>query len=120
MDFDIYLRFAAALAFVLALIGAVGWVARRTGMGGRLPRSTGRHRRIGIVEILPLDAKRRLVLVRRDGVEHLLLVGPGSDIVVERAIATDTSDATGTAAAEPAFEEVLAQSEPQKAPESVT
>lgn len=110
MSLDLYLRFAAALVFVLALIGFIGWIARRTGLGGRLPRAGGRQRRIGIVEVLPVDAKRRLVLVRRDGAEHLLLVGPAGDLVVERAIAAagEGGAAGGADAAAPSFSRVLA------------
>lgn len=79
------LRFAAALVFVLALIGVLAWIARRLGpgAGGR----GGRRRRLAVVEALPLDPKRRLVLVRRDQTEHLILLSPGGDRVVERAIA---------------------------------
>ncbi|MBX6323286.1 MAG: flagellar biosynthetic protein FliO [Rhodospirillaceae bacterium] len=102
MTFDLYLRFAAALAFVLALIAVVGWIARRAGLGARLPRGGGRQRRMGLVEVLPLDAKRRLVLVRRDGVEHLLLVGPAGDLVVEHGIMPAGGDGDSDAGREPA------------------
>ena len=40
-----------------------------------------------------VDAKRRLVLVRRDDVEHLILLGPASDLVVERGIAMPAEEA---------------------------
>lgn len=81
---DIYYRFVFALALVVGLIVVVAFVARRLGLGGRLAATGGRKRRLAIVEVLPLDAKRRLVLVRRDAVEHLVLIGPESDVVVER------------------------------------
>lgn len=85
MDFDAYLRFALALALVLALIGAAAYLARRFGLGGRVgPSGPKRGRRLAIVEVLPVDAKRRLVLIRRDEAEHLLLLGPSQDLVVER------------------------------------
>lgn len=88
MDLDVYLRFGLALAFVVGLIAFIGWLARRYGVGGgRISTKGGRQRRIGVVEVQPLDAKRRLVLIRRDGVEHLLLIGPGRDLVVESGIA---------------------------------
>ncbi len=82
-----YLRFAAALVFVLALIGASGWLLRRLhshGLAGRAGRGV---RRLAVVEGLVLDARRRLVLVRRDRVEHLLLLGPDRDLVIETRIA---------------------------------
>ena len=34
----------------------------------------------------PLDARRRLILIRRDDVEHLLVVSPTSETVIERGI----------------------------------
>ena len=83
MDWDIYLRSALALLVVLALITGVAWMARRFGLGGAAV-GLRRRRRLSVVEMLPLDNRRRLVLVRRDRVEHLLLIGGGSDIIVER------------------------------------
>jgi len=83
MDASDYLRFAAALVAVLALIALCGVVARRWG-GSALPAA--RNRRLRIVEVVPVDARRRLLLVRRDGVEHLLLLGPTQDLLVESAI----------------------------------
>jgi flagellar protein FliO/FliZ len=74
-----------ALLIVLALIFGVAWVARKFGVGGRLAARGGK-RRLSIVEVLPLDGKRRLVLLRRDDVEHLVLIGTHDDVVVETAI----------------------------------
>ena len=86
MDFESYIRFALALTFVLALIGVLTAVARRFGFGYRsAPRKTT-DRRLSIVEVMPLDAKRKLVLVRRDSTDHLVLLGSGSELLVERGI----------------------------------
>jgi flagellar protein FliO/FliZ len=82
---DMYWRLVGALALVLALIFAVAWVAKRLGLGGRLAIARGK-RRLAIQEVLPLDGKRRLVLLKRDGVEHLLLLGVNDDLVVETGI----------------------------------
>jgi flagellar protein FliO/FliZ len=82
MGLGTYFQFVLALAFVLALIVALAYVVRRLGLGGRFV-VTGDKRRLAIVEVLPLDAKRRLVLLRRDGVEHLVLLGAASDLVIE-------------------------------------
>ncbi len=50
-------------------------------------RTRGRRgQRLGISEYHELDATRRLVLVRRDNVEHLILMGGPSDVVVESSI----------------------------------
>lgn len=84
MDLAILLRFALALVAVLLLIVALGWVLRRYGPGGVGPRGGGR--RIGVLESASVDAKRRLVLIRRDGVEHLLLLSPSRETVIETGI----------------------------------
>lgn len=90
MGFDTYWRFVLALAFVVLLIVACAWIARRLGLGGRLV-ATGGRRRLGILEVLPLDGKRRLVLLKRDGVEHLILLGHQTDLLIERGSAGDFS-----------------------------
>lgn len=86
MDFAAYLNALFALVAVLALIGVLAWAARRYGLAGAVPTRGRARRRLGIVEVLPVDARRRLVLVRRDGVEHLILTGATQDVVVERGI----------------------------------
>jgi flagellar protein FliO/FliZ len=91
MDWDTYLRSTLALVAVLALIAGTAWLAKRFGLSGtRLgPR---RKRRVSIAEILPLDGRRRLVLIQRDGIQHLLLIGGGSDIVIEKGIEEEGSE----------------------------
>ena len=106
MSWSTYAQFGFALVFVLSLIGGVTVIARRLGYGhaARGPRS----RRLALVEVLPLDARRRLVLVRRDHVEHLLMIGPASEHVVESAIGAAPS---GQRAAGPSFAAHLPASE---------
>lgn len=87
MEPEGYLRFVLALVFVLALIGLLAVIARRLGVGfpaGAI-KSAG-DRRIGVVEVSPLDSRRKLVLVRRDDVEHLLVLSPTEETVIERNI----------------------------------
>src|SRR5689334_6742385 len=83
MDFDTYLRFALALILVLGLIALLGWLLRRFGNGVKLQRGA---RRLGIVEVQALGPRHRLLLLRRDDVEHLVIVGPHSETVVESGI----------------------------------
>jgi flagellar protein FliO/FliZ len=85
MEFGEYLRFFFALGFVLVLIAGLAAVVRRSGFGERLaatPSSAG-ERRLYLVEVRPLDAKRKLVLIRRDDREHLVLLGAASDLLIE-------------------------------------
>lgn len=85
---DSYLRFFLALVFVIGLIGLAATAARRMGLGYRLPsKGNGRQRRLAIVEVMPLDTRRRLVLLRRDETEHLVLLGGESDLLLEGGIA---------------------------------
>ena len=92
MDISVYLRFILALAGVLALIAIAAFILKRVGWGGmRTPRSA--QKRLGISAAIALDGRRRLVLVRRDDVEHLLLVGGPADLVVETGIGARTTAA---------------------------
>ena len=93
MDEAVLFKFAAALLLVMALIGAVTALVRRMGLVPRLVSRSGGQRRLSLVEFAAVDARRRLVLVRRDGVEHLLLLGPEHDLVIERGIATTPAPA---------------------------
>lgn len=84
MDPADYAQFVLALIFVLGLIGLAALMLRRFGPGAlSLPRNRAGARRLSVVEALPIDPRRRLLLVRRDGVEHLLLLGPNGDRIVE-------------------------------------
>ena len=86
MSAESYLRFVLALALVLALILILAWIARRYGLGGAIAaKPVGRkQRRLAVVEALALDPKRRLVIVRRDGIEHLLVLSSTGETVIER------------------------------------
>lgn len=87
MEFSVYLRFLLALVFVLGLIGLIAWAARRFGLLRGTVRPRNGQRRIEVIETAAIDSKRRLMLVRRDGTEHLLLLGINGDLVIERGIA---------------------------------
>ena len=80
-------QFAVTLVAILILVLIVFWLIRRF-TGGRFGTGGGRSRqpRLSVLDALPIDQRRRLVLVRRDNVEHLLLIGGPSDVVVESAI----------------------------------
>jgi flagellar protein FliO/FliZ len=76
--------FIFAFMAVLALIGVVAWLIRRFA-SNRLGANTqrGRMPRLAVIDAAAVDGRRRLVLVRRDNVEHLLMIGGPTDIVVE-------------------------------------
>jgi flagellar protein FliO/FliZ len=68
----------AVLAAILALI----WLAARGARQLCLVTRAGRSRRLVLAETLPLDARRRVHLIRCDGHEFLLLTGGASDAVI--------------------------------------
>jgi flagellar protein FliO/FliZ len=72
---------------VIALLAAFFWGLRRFG-GERLGAATGRGRqpRLAVIDAATVDGRRRLVLIRRDNVEHLLIIGGPTDVVVEQNI----------------------------------
>ena len=78
------LTFFFAFVAVLALIGVAAWLVRRFA-GNRLGANPNRGRmpRLAVIDAAAVDGRRRLVLVRRDNIEHLLMIGGPTDIVVE-------------------------------------
>lgn len=75
---------AMALAGAAATLLFIGLFRRLS--GGRVkPPGNGRQRqpRLGIVDAFDLDRQRQLVIVRRDNVEHLLMIGGPNDLVIE-------------------------------------
>ena len=87
MEFSVYIRFLLALIFVLGLIGVIAWAARRFGLMRGSVRPRNGQRRLEVIETNSVDSKRKMMLVRRDGTEHLLLLGVNGDMVIERGIA---------------------------------
>ena len=86
MDIYDYIKFVAALVFVLGLMGGLALVLKRIGLGnvGVTPAD---KRRLKIVEILTIDARRKALILRRDDKEHLVILGVNGETVVETDIA---------------------------------
>jgi flagellar protein FliO/FliZ len=82
MDWTDYLRFIAALLFVLALMGGLWLLLKRLGLSG-MQMANGQQRRLRIVETLPIDARRRAIILQRDNRQHLVILGPTGETVVE-------------------------------------
>ena len=59
-------------------------LARRYGLAGAIAMKSGKaDARLGVVEALTIDAKHRLVLLRRDDREHLVMISPEGTTVIE-------------------------------------
>lgn len=79
MDLLDWARALFALIATLALIVGAAYGARRLGM--LQPGGPG-VKRMRVTETLLIDTRRRMVIVRVDEREHVLLLGPGGDVVV--------------------------------------
>lgn len=113
VDFNTIVLAVAAILFVIALGSLVAW-AFKTFFGGS---SSGagfmrpRDKRLGVIETASVDAKRKLFLLRRDDVEHLVMIGGPIDMLIETGI-------KGRPHLEPPLEDVIiAKSETRPAPD---
>ena len=86
MDILSMFRTVGALGLVLGMLAAALWAVKRYDikLPGRV--STGSRKRVEVVERLALDAKRSVALIRRDGREHLVLIGPDGSTTLETGI----------------------------------
>jgi flagellar protein FliO/FliZ len=101
-------RAVVALVLVLALIALTVWLMRRFGDGRIVSQAGGRGRqqRLAVLDSATVDARRRLILIRRDNAEHLLLIGGPTDVVVEQNIVRGQAlPGTARAPGRSAFEE---------------
>lgn len=83
-------QYVTIFAVIFAVLTVIVLAVRRFGGGGLVDAKRsgqrGRQPRLGIVDVYELDRQRQLILLRRDNVEHLLLVGGPNDVVIERNI----------------------------------
>jgi len=87
MEFDTLILGLAAALFAVAVVALVAWAFRTFfGKSSSANFLRPREKRLGVVETAAVDGKRKLLLVRRDDVEHLLIIGGPVDIVVETGI----------------------------------
>jgi flagellar protein FliO/FliZ len=86
---EIKILYAVIAAFILVIAAGAGFMAMRRNRQSRI-RAPGASRtglpRLSIVEAFDLDRQRQLVIVRRDNVEHLIMVGGPNDLVIEAEI----------------------------------
>src|SRR5207253_4893087 len=93
-------NFVIAFVVVLLLIGAATWLVRRFGATRLDPAARGRQPRLAVVDAAAIDGRRKLVIIRRDNAEHLLMIGGPTDVVVETNIVRGTAAATRDAPAQ--------------------
>ncbi|MGE0499422.1 MAG: hypothetical protein AB7I79_09205 [Rhizobiaceae bacterium] len=72
--------------FILVIALVVLRVVRSMTFGTFVAGGRNRKTRLAVMDATAVDSHRRLVLVRRDDVEHLILIGGPTDVVVEQHI----------------------------------
>jgi flagellar protein FliO/FliZ len=87
MDTVDFPRFVLAFVFIIGLIGVCALLLKR--YGGQALLKTKEGGRLQVVEVRYLDSRRKLVLVKRDAMEHLLLLADGRETVIESGIKKD-------------------------------
>lgn len=83
--FDI-LQFLFALGVVTLLIYGIGWGMRRSGIEKRMVQKASPSGRLEVTDSLFIDPRTRLVIVKCDKTEHLLVLGQGEPVVVKESI----------------------------------
>ena len=78
--------YVLAFAGILVLVSVFAYVLRGIVRSTRGFEGSGRSRqpRLGIIDTFSVDRQRQLMIVRRDNVEHLVLIGGNSDLVIDR------------------------------------
>lgn len=77
------ISFIALFVLFLAAVFVVFAVIKRMSSGTYVTKKHDSAPRLTVTDAAAVDSQRRLVLVRRDDVEHLILIGGPSDIVIE-------------------------------------
>ena len=115
MDATIYIRFILTLILVLGIILGLSWAMKRLGFGVGAAGALARRKRVRIIESSMIDGRHRAVLIRRDDVEHLVLIGPNTSQVIERGISAPAEDpsAPPPQSLGMTFRQMLSQNEPQ-------
>lgn len=79
-------RLIFGFAAVLGMIGLCALAAKKAGLASMTGVSGGK-RRLSMKEMLPIDARRRLAIVKCDSTEYLILLGPTGETVIDKELA---------------------------------
>lgn len=77
-----YITMFVALAIVVILIVLSVWLIKVVGQMSQTV-GRGRQKRLSIIDSIAIDQKRQAVIIRRDEVEHLIVIGGPNDLIVE-------------------------------------
>ena len=99
-DLNNIIYYVIAFVFVIALI-AIGARLLKGTMNKSNSKAAsflrGRDKRLGVVEAASVDGRRKLILLRRDDVEHLIMTGGPVDVVIETGIESSKVDTSRAA-----------------------
>ncbi len=89
------LRAIISLVGVLAVIGVIGWLLKRFSGGHlSLANTQGPGIAVEVMSAKNIDSRRKLILIRRDDVAHLVLIGGASDVLIESSIEIKNKNGT--------------------------
>jgi len=91
MGWPDYLKFFLALIFVLSMMGGLALLLKKLGFD-RSGTFAGGKKRLKVIEMLPIGAKHKSVLIQQDDKQHLLLLGPSGDVVIKTDIDAPLDD----------------------------
>jgi hypothetical protein len=83
-------QYLIAFIIIFVLLALFAVILRRVtaprGSTANQAGSRSRQPRLGVIDSFDIDSRRQLVLVRRDNVEHLIMIGGPNDVVIESSI----------------------------------
>ncbi len=85
-DIPQFLRLIIALGAVLLLMGGLAMLMKKLGLSAQTAIKSSNKKRLSIVESMPLDARRRLVIVKCDNKEHLVILSANGETVIAKDI----------------------------------
>ena len=82
-DLPQFVKLALSLAIVVSLMGGLAFILKKLGLATEAHMKSGTDNRLKIVESIPMDARRRAVILRRDDQDHVVILGPNGETIVE-------------------------------------
>jgi hypothetical protein len=87
----------AIVAVALLALAAAFWLIKARSSSTFIRGGRARQPRLAVLDAAAVDTRRRIVLIRRDDVEHLVMIGGPTDVVIESRI-VHSDDPAGTPA----------------------
>jgi flagellar protein FliO/FliZ len=85
-----------ALLIVVGMMGGLAFFLKKIGLSGVISIKPGDKRRLSIVETLPLDARRRLAILKCDSREYLVILSASGETVLDDKLSSAPCEAVDT------------------------